>query len=366
MTRAADLEERLATFVEHHLRTGDELSLEQVCEGRDDLVEPLRALVARYLRVSSALDADTGGPAGAIGAAGEPPSFEGFRTVERIGAGGAGEVYKLEDQRLGRVVAGKVLGGGGGLSATFGDFLQEARALALFNDRRIVQIYEFRADADPPVIIMELVEGFELGRVAPSLELRQRAKILLSVCEALDHAHSLGIQHRDLKPSNIMLDVALEPRILDFGIAGGDPARGHLRGTLPYLAPEQLDPARPIDTRTDVYALGVIGYEILSGARPFDGLSDDALVATIRAGRPRLPVEIEPSVNDSELAGPLQAVKYRYMLECATNRERGDSRAMLIAHSIADEIKTLCERYCIEWHEISREDVASWINQSAV
>ena len=308
MTRAADLEERLATFVEHHLRTGDELSLEQVCEGRDDLVEPLRALVARYLRVSSALDADTGGPAGAIGAAGEPPSFEGFRTVERIGAGGAGEVYKLEDLRLGRVVAAKVLRGDRGLSATFQDFLQEARALALFNDRRIVQIYEFRADADPPVIIMELVEGFELGRVAPSLELRQRAKILLSVCEALDHAHSLGIQHRDLKPSNIMLDVALEPRILDFGIAGGDPARGHLRGTLPYLAPEQLDPARPIDTRTDVYALGVIGYEILSGARPFDGLSDDALVATIRAGRPRLPVEIEPSVPE-----PLQAVVLKAM-----------------------------------------------------
>ncbi len=308
MTRADDLEDRLAAFVEHHLRTGDELAIEQVCEGRDDLIAPLRALVARYLRVSAAFDAETGGLAGVRGAAEEPPSFEGFRTVERLGAGGAGEVYKLEDLRLGRLVAGKVLRGDRGLAATFGDFLHEARALALFNDRRIVQIHEFRADADPPVIIMELVEGFELGRVAPSLEFRQRAKILLGVCEALDHAHGLGLQHRDLKPSNIMLDVALEPRILDFGIAGGDPARGHLRGTLPYLAPEQLDPTRPIDARTDVYALGVIGYEILSGARPFDGRSDDALVAAIRQGRPRLPVEIAPSLPE-----PLQAVVLKAM-----------------------------------------------------
>jgi len=308
MTTSPDLEQRLAAFVEHHLRTGEELPLERVCEGRHELVAPLRALVARYLRVSSALDAGTGGPAGGRDAAGAPPAFEGFRTVERIGAGGAGEVYKLEDLRLGRLVAGKVLRGDRGLAATVADFLHEARALALFNDRRIVQIHEFRADADPPVIIMELVEGFELGRVAPSLEFRQRAKILLGVCEALDHAHGLGLQHRDLKPSNIMLDVALEPRILDFGIAGGDPARGHLRGTLPYLAPEQLDPERPIDARTDVYALGVIGYEILAGARPFDGLSDEALVAAIRAGRPRLPIEIEPSVPE-----PLQAVVLKAM-----------------------------------------------------
>jgi len=308
VTRTADLEERLAAFVEHHLRTGEALPAERLCEGRDDLVAPLRALVARYLRVSAALDTDADGQVGARDEAGDLPSFDGFRTVERIGAGGAGQVYKLVDLRLGRVVAAKVLVGGRGLSATFGDFLQEARALALFNDRRIVQIHEFRPDADPPVIIMELVEGFELGRVAPSLEFSQRAKILLDVCEALEHAHRLGIQHRDLKPSNIMLDLALEPRVLDFGIAGGDPARGHLRGTLPYLAPEQLDPARPIDARTDVYALGVIGFEILSGVRPFDGLSDDALIAAIRAGRPRLPVEVEPSVPE-----PLQAVVLKAM-----------------------------------------------------
>ena len=77
------------------------------------------------------------------------------------------------------------------------------------------------------------------------------------------HAHTLGVQHRDLKPSNIMLDAKLSPRILDFGLSAGDPARGHFIGTLPYIAPEQLDRSQPIDARTDVYALGVILYELL-------------------------------------------------------------------------------------------------------
>ena len=81
---------------------------------------------------------------------------------------------------------------------------------------------------------------------------------MIEICEAIHHAHTLGLQHRDLKPSNIMLDAQLCPAILDFGLSAGDPTRGHLTGTIPYVAPEQLDPSRPIDARTDVYALGVI------------------------------------------------------------------------------------------------------------
>ena len=88
---------------------------------------------------------------------------------------------------------------------------------------------------------MECVDGFELGRIGPSLEFAQRARIMVEVCEAVHHAHTLGLQHRDLKPSNIMLDAQLVPRILDFGLSAGDPSRGHFVGTVPYVAPEQLD-----------------------------------------------------------------------------------------------------------------------------
>ena len=326
MSTSTDLESRFATFVEHHVLHGDRLPLDRLCDGRPDLEGPLGALIERYLALTITLDGDpdslaAGASAGAKAPAyGTPgaeapayrtkatdhrrlPQFDGFETIERIGAGGMGEVFKLRDLRLDRIVAAKVVRRDAGRwQADLQAFLQEARTLALFSDRRIVQVFEFRPDADPPVIIMEFVDGFELGRIGPSLEYSQRARIMLEVCEAVHHAHGLGLQHRDLKPSNIMLDAQLAPRILDFGLSAGDPSRGHLKGTLPYVAPEQLDRTRAIDERTDVYALGVICYELLTGRAPYGG-QDDALVAQIRAGQPRLPVEIEPRVPE-----PLQAI----------------------------------------------------------
>ena len=219
-----------------------------------------------------------------------------------------GEVFKLRDLTLDRIVAGKVIRRDPRAPAGVGEFLREARSMALFADRRIVRIFEFRPESDPPVIIMEHVEGFELGRIGPSLEFAQRARILIDICGALEHAHALGLQHRDLKPSNIMLDAQLAPRILDFGLSSGHPYRGHLKGTLHYVAPEQLDPSQPIDRRTDVYALGVVLYELLCGRPPYAAASDEGVVAAIRAGQPRLPVELDPRVPE-----PLQAVALKAM-----------------------------------------------------
>jgi predicted Ser/Thr protein kinase len=317
-----ELEARLATLVEHHLLHGECPPVESVCEGRADLVEPLKKLVAEYLDLSSHLSAVSAGPpsgpgsqsvglpGSSPGAVSPPglPHIDGFRTIERVGRGGMGEVFKLHDLKLDRPVAAKIVRRDRQAATALREFLGEARTLALFQDRRVVQIHEFRDDADPPVIIMEFVDGFELGQVASSLEYRQRARIVEQVAEAIDYAHRLGIQHRDLKPSNIMLDAALSPKILDFGLSAGDPGGGHLRGTLPYLAPEQLDPARPIDARTDVYALGVILYEILCGVVPFGGAGEDQVIEAIRGGRPRLPIEIDPTVPE-----PLQAIALKAM-----------------------------------------------------
>jgi len=307
MAADPDLDARLARFVERHALDGTCLPVASLCEDRPDLIAPLQALVDSYLHLTSTLDAASERPvAGAVLSPPPLPHFDGFRTIERVGAGGMGEVYKLQDLKLDRVVAAKVVRHD--RPAKLDDFLREARAMALFQDRRIVQVFEFRADADPPVIIMEFVDGFELGTIARSLEFRQRARILEQVAEAIDRAHRLGIQHRDLKPSNIMLDAGLSPKILDFGLSASHPERGHLRGTFPYLAPEQLDPSRPIDARTDVYALGVILYEVLCGAVPYSGADKAEVIDAILRAQPRLPVELEPAVPE-----PLQAIALKAM-----------------------------------------------------
>src|SRR4029453_186690 len=124
-----------------------------------------------------------------------------------------------------------------------------------------------------------------------------------------------GIQHRDLKPSNIMLDGALRPKILDFGLSDDRADRGHLRGTVHYVAPEQLDPSQPIDRRTDVYALGVILYELLCGVTPYRADTTSELLDAVRLGQPRLPIEI-----NSNVPAALQAIALKAMERNAADR----------------------------------------------
>jgi hypothetical protein len=312
---SADLEERLHRFVEHHVIHGERLAVADLCADRPDLAPALQQLVDRYLAITRSLGPDPefrvepdfrlNGDFRLKAEATGLPSFDGFQTIERLGAGGMGEVYKLKDLTLDRIVAGKIVRRDRGAAAA--QFLGEARAMALFSDRRIVRIFEYRA-GDPALIVMEYVDGFELGRIGPSLEFTQRARLLADVCDALQHAHALGLQHRDLKPSNIMVDAALAPRILDFGLSAGDPASGHLKGTVRYLAPEQIDSSLHIDARTDVYALGVILYELLCGRAPYDGASDGEILGAIRRGSPSLPVEIDPRVPE-----PLQVIALKAM-----------------------------------------------------
>ena len=302
---SAPLDELFARYVEHHVIDGEAPDLAALCRERPDLLPALERRVARYEWLERTLGSGAAEPAPAPA---ELPSFAGFRTIERIGAGGAGEVYKLEDLALSRTVAAKILRRGSRLGRDVGAFLREARSLALFEDPRIVRVLEFRGDADPPVLLMDHVEGFGLDRIARALEPRQRARLMLEICEALEHAHALGLQHRDLKPANILVDASLMPHILDFGLSGGAADRGHGMGTPAYMAPEQLDPARPIDARTDVYALGVLLYEMLCGSLPYGGASTAELIASVRAGQPRLPTEVDPSAPE-----PLQAIALKAM-----------------------------------------------------
>jgi serine/threonine protein kinase len=320
------LRELLERYVELHVAEGRRPDLAALCHDAPELIEPLREQVRSYER----LDETLAMPAATMPAAEAParlPEFEGFRTIERLGRGGAGEVFKLEDLSLGRFVAAKVIHEGGTLRPGIDAFLAEARSMALFEDPRIVTVYEFRGGATPPALLMEFVDGFELGRIGRSLEFAQRARIVVEIADAIDRAHRLGVQHRDLKPSNVMLDASLSPKILDFGLSRGEPHAGHGVGTPAYMAPEQLDPALPIDARTDVYALGVMLYELLCGELPFRGRDTDALVEAIRSATPRLPAEVDPDVPE-----PLQAIALKAM-------EREPERRYASARELAADLR---------------------------
>lgn len=306
-------------WVEHLVLTGERLTPGELCEKRPqetgnttDLCRELEALIEDYDRLSATLEGAGRAAEPAIEASDEEgegvlPSFAGFRTIERLGRGGSGDVYKLEDKKLGRTVAGKTLRPDSPLRSTVADFLAEARSLALFDDPRIVRLFDYRDEGPEPLLLMEYVEGFDLLTTGRSLDPKKRAEVLAEVAEAVDFAHQLGVQHRDLKPSNILLDASLKPRILDFGISSSSD-RGHFRGTLPYMAPELLDPGSVVDARSDVYALGVILYELLCGRRPYEGASPEELASSIRRGQPKLPAELDDAVPE-----PLQAIALKAM-----------------------------------------------------
>jgi serine/threonine protein kinase len=340
---SAPLDELFAHYVERHVIDGQAPDLAALCRERPDLLPALERRVARYEWLERTLDGP--GAADAPSPEAELPHFAGFRTIERIGVGGAGEVYKLEDLALSRTVAAKILRRGGRLGQDVGAFLREARSLALFEDPRIVRVLEFRGEADPPVLLMDHVDGFGLDRIARALEPRQRARLMVEICEAIEHAHALGLQHRDLKPANILIDASLMPHILDFGLSGGESDQGHGMGTPAYMAPEQLDPSRPIDARTDVYALGVLLYEMLCGSLPFGGTSTAELIDAVRAGQPRLPTEVDPGAPEPLQAIALKAMeadparRYASAAEMARDLRRYlDGRPVLARPSIYDSL----------------------------
>lgn len=307
--------ELLARWIALREGGNDPPPLEGLCADRPDLLPQLRASIAAYEKMESAFP-ELAHPRGDADDSSVLPSFDGFRTVERIGRGGGGEVYKLVDLQLGRTVAAKVVRPDGSLRSGLDDFLREARSLALFEDPRIVRIFEFRKAADPPVLLMEYVDGFPLDKISRSLEQPQRARLMADICDAIHRAHELGIQHRDLKPANILVDARLSPKILDFGLSRGESDIGHGTGTPAYMAPELLDPSRPpIDARVDVYSLGVLLYEMLCGSRPYDENRLEALLEAIRRGEVSLPTEIDPSVPE-----PLQAIALKAMEREPANR----------------------------------------------
>jgi len=203
-----------------------------------------------------------------------------FRLVERLGAGGFGAVWKAQDLQLDRAVAVKIPHRGRlGLDETE-KFLREARAAAQLHHPNIVGVHDVGIEGQLIYIVSDLVEGLPLDEWLADQRpgYRDSAGLAMKIARALHHAHEHGIVHRDLKPSNIMIDGQGEPHIMDFGLAkrtAGEvtmTADGTILGTPAYMSPEQAKgEGHHADRRTDVYSLGVILFELLTGERPFRG-----------------------------------------------------------------------------------------------
>ncbi len=228
----------------------------------------------------------------------------GYRLQRLLGEGAAGRVYLAEQREPRRLVAIKILRRAAG--ATRKRFEREVELLAQLEHTNIARLYDSGVAADAtgelPYMVMEYVDGPDLLHYANArqLDLRGRLTLLAQVARAAHFAHTRGVIHRDLKPGNILVSERGEPKILDFGVARvmhKDATQvthaGEILGTLAYMSWEQLyGEGDAVDARSDVYALGVIGYQLLCGELPYPGLSGDTLISAIRRLQRETPVSL--------------------------------------------------------------------------
>ena len=262
-----------------------------------------------------------------------------YRVEALLGTGAMGEVYRAHDPAIDRLVAIKVvrpeLVAGSGGEQLLERFRREARAAGRRFHPNIVAIWDFGDDNGMPFLVMELVEGRSLDQVIKSsgpLPPGRSVAIITQVLSALGFAHENGIVHRDIKPSNIMILQDDRVKVADFGIARLEASEftivGDLLGTPAYMAPEQLS-GGPIDHRTDLFAAGVILFEMLTGVKPFRGKSITEIMSfmekrgpeDIRALNPAVPEALKHVITKSVAFDPAQ----RYAAAAAFSKAVADA-----------------------------------------
>jgi serine/threonine protein kinase len=316
--------------------------LEQACQGSAELRQRLEKLLAAYECTRDFFDIKlvnlpgelpaTNGATPIPGAPDQRPTGEGentmvighYRLIQRLGEGGCGVVYLAEQETpIRRKVALKIIRLGMDTESVIARFEAERQVLALMDHPHIAHVLDAGAtETGRPFFVMELVQGVKVTTFCnqDNLDTRQRLNLFIQICHAVQHAHQKGIIHRDIKPSNILVarhDGTFVPKVIDFGIAKATEGRlmddtfhtavNQFIGTPAYMSPEQADSSGlDVDTRSDIYSLGVLLYELLTGRTPFDSKKliesgVDEMRRTLRESEPQPPSSLLTTMGNTEL-----------------------------------------------------------------
>jgi serine/threonine-protein kinase len=266
----------------------------------------------------------------------EPTTIGKYEVIEQIAVGGFGVIFKGWDPFIKRKVAIK-------MCATPDDevrqrFQQEAQFVGNLVHRNITLVFDFGVEGDVPYIVQEFLSGYDLDELLKADVVSDEdtiVSILIQVCEGLEFAHERGIVHRDIKPSNIRVLEDGTVKIMDFGIAKSILAASKLTqtgialGTAGYLAPEQIQ-GRTVDARTDIFAVGVVAYELVTGTRPFESATLSNVLYKILNEEPDYPTTVDGGCSEE-----LQTVIRRCLAKEPEDRFQGAAELLAELRSIA-------------------------------